>query len=116
MKRNKWRVSARLGIWLIVASTYAAAGTTVVINALDAPYRQLRQPAAGVHASAEDRAMAAAKLAAVYRARSGAPFSALPVGTTLEVRWPDGSRETLRVVDPRSPSGMQVEGAASGKH
>lgn len=115
MKRSKWRVSARWGVWLLVASTYAAAGTTVVINALDAPYRQLQEPSAGVQASAEERAMAAAKLAAIYRARSGSPFSALPVGTTLEVRWPDGSRETLRVVDPRSPTGMQAEPASQAK-
>jgi hypothetical protein len=113
MKRSKWRPGSRLGIGLLVISTYAAAGTTVVINALDAPYRQVQQPAVAHQASAEERAMAAAKLAAIYRARSGAPFSALPVGTTLEVRWPDGSRETLRVVDPRSPSGMQAEPAAA---
>lgn len=112
MKASKFRLSGRLGIWLLVVSTYAAAGTTVVINALDAPYRQLQQPATSAHASADERAMAAAKLAAIYRARSGAPFSALPVGTTLEVRWPDGSRETLKVVDPRSPNGIQVEHAA----
>lgn len=115
MKRSKWRMSGRLGIWLLVVSTYAAAGTTVVINALDAPYRQLQQPSLGQHASDEERAMAAAKLAAIYRARSGSPFTALPVGTTLEVRWPDGSRETLRVVDPRSPAGMQLERGAVAK-
>ncbi|HVK50796.1 MAG TPA: hypothetical protein VM469_03550 [Pseudoxanthomonas sp.] len=109
MKRNRWRPSARLAIVLLVLCTYAAAGTTVVINALDAPYRQLTHTSVGQPVSADERAMAAAQLAAIYRARSGAPFSALPVGTTLEVRWPDGSRETLKVVDPRSPNGMQIE-------
>lgn len=101
-----------LAMWMLVVATYAAAATTVVINALDAPYRNLRQLPAGTGASAEERAMGAAQLAAIYRARSGAPFSALPVGTTMEVRWPDGTRETLRVVDPRSPHGVVLEPAA----
>lgn len=92
-------------VWLLVFVTYAAAAATVVIHAMDAPYRQLARLPAGVQASPEERAIGAAQMVALYRARSGAPFSALPAGTTLEVTWPDGSRETLRIVDPSSPLG-----------
>lgn len=106
MKRIGLRVRSSVLMWLLVFATYAAAGTTVVLNALEAPYRNLRQMPTGTHAGSDERAIGAAQLAALYRARSGAPFSALPVGTTLEVRWPDGTRETLRVVDPRSPTGV----------
>lgn len=111
MKRTRFGTRAQVAVWLLVFATYAAAATTVVINVLDAPYRNLQQLPTGRHASPEERSLGAAQLAAIYRARSGAPFSALPVGTTLEVRWPDGSRETLRVVDPRSPHGVVLDDA-----
>ncbi|MGS1077819.1 hypothetical protein [Pseudoxanthomonas beigongshangi] len=98
-------------LWMLVFVTYAAAAATVVINAMDAPYRDLQRTPAGVQASQEDRAIGAAQMVALYRARSGAPFSVLPAGTTLEVTWPDGSSETLRIVDPLSPTGvMPVKG------
>lgn len=105
MNRRRFRAWPHMWLTLLVFVTYAAAAATVVINALDLPYRALHLPS-GLKASADERSLAAAQLVALHRARSGAPFSSLPVGTTVEVRWPDGSRETLRVVDPKSPNGL----------
>lgn len=105
MNRRRFRLRPHMGLTLLVFATYAAAAATVVINALDLPYRTLHLPE-GMKASADERSRAAVQLVALHRARSGAPFSSLPAGTTVEVRWPDGSRETLRVVDPKSPNGV----------
>ncbi len=106
MKARRFLPTRHAWLALLVFITYAAAAATVVINALDLPYRGLQQIPHGVEASREARAIGAAQLVAIYRARSGAPFSTLPAGTTVEVQWPDGSRETLRVVDPLSPTGV----------
>lgn len=106
MSRMRFLPKAHIWLWALVFVSYAAAAATVVINAMDAPYRQLQQMPAGVQASQEQRAMGAAQMVAMYRARSGAPFAALPAGTTLQVTWPDGSSETLRIVDPLSPTGV----------
>lgn len=116
MSRMRFWPKAHVWLWLLVFVTYAAAAATVVINAMDAPYRNLQQVPSGVQASPEERAIGAAQMVALYRARSGAPFSALPAGTTLEVTWPDGSRETLRVTDPSSPTGVvPVKGSQQTK-
>ncbi|MGN7832986.1 hypothetical protein ACTJI2_15405 [Pseudoxanthomonas sp. 22568] len=115
--RNRFLPRPHIWLWMLVFVTYAAAAATVVINAMDAPYRDLQRTPAGVRASQEDRAIGAAQMVALYRARSGAPFSALPAGTTLEVTWPDGSSETLRIVDPLSPTGVvPVKGTQKQLH
>jgi hypothetical protein len=42
----------------------------------------------------------------VYRAQSGMPFASLPAGSTFQVVWPDGSTETMVIVDPTSSLGV----------
>ncbi|RAX28714.1 hypothetical protein, partial [Enterococcus sp. HPCN18] len=49
----------------------------------------------------------ASQVAAVYRAQSGMPFASLPAGSTFQVVWPDGSTETMVIVDPTSPNGVR---------
>ncbi|MNO10321.1 hypothetical protein D3C81_2341100 [compost metagenome] len=42
----------------------------------------------------------------MYRAQSGMPFASLPAGSTFQVVWPDGSTETMVIVDPTSSLGV----------
>jgi len=52
------------------------------------------------------RRAGASQVAAVYRAQSGMPFASLPAGSTFQVVWPDGSTETMVIVDPTSSLGV----------
>lgn len=106
--RGVWSRRLALGFWTVLVTGYAATAASVVIDALDEDYRGLSQVAATSAASPQERRdLSAAQLAAVYRARSGAPFAALPPGSTLKVVWPDGSSEYVVVVDPAASGGVE---------
>lgn len=96
-----------LGTLLFVAYSALAVGI-VIVDARDANLRSLSKVQLTTVASSEGKRTAgAAEVAAIYRARSGMPFSTLPAGSTFQIVWPDGSTETLQIVDPTSSAGIQ---------
>lgn len=104
-----WRRRLTWPFWVALLMAYSAMAATVAIDALDEDYRGLSQVAATDARSGDaQRSLSATQLAAIYRARSAAPFSALPPGSTLKVVWPDGSSEYVVVVDPASSAGVQA--------
>jgi hypothetical protein len=110
MKENRYMRRAKACFWVLLVGIYSVASADVVIDVLRGDeYRQLSNVAAtSVVAPAEARAAGAAQLAAIYRARSGTPFSSLPPGSTFKVVWPDGSTEYVKVLSPASGAGVQV--------
>ena len=62
---------------------------------------------AKVQSTPEARRAGASQVAAVFRAQSAMPFTSLPAGSTFQVVWPDGSTETMVIVDPSSPNGVR---------
>jgi len=109
MKYRRWMHGAKfwLGALLFVAYSALAVGI-VIVDARDAQLRNFSQVQLTTVASSEDhRSASAAQVAAVYRAQSGMPFSTLPAGSTFQIVWPDGSTETLQIVDPTSTVGVQ---------
>lgn len=103
-----WSRRLAFGFWALLVMAYAAMAASVVVDALDEDYRGLSQVSTTTVESPRDRRnLSAAQLAAVYRARSGAPFASLPPGSTLKVVWPDGSSEYVIVVDPASSTGVE---------
>lgn len=103
---------ARLRFWLWVAlfGGYSVTAVGVMVQALVGEnHDNLSQVAVtSVDSAAEARIAGAAQLAAVYRAQSGTPFSALPPGSTFKVIWPDGSSEYVTVVSQSSVAGVQL--------
>lgn len=101
-------VAAKIGFWALLVTAYSVGAVGVMIDVLSDDYQGLSQVAVtSVHSPEESRTMSAAQLAAVYRARSGAPFSSLPPGSTFRVVWPDGSSEYVVVVNPAGTGGVQ---------
>ena len=107
MKYKRTRPGSNLLVWSLVVVAYAAAAATLVIETRDPQYRDLsRIGHMTIHAPEDARRLGAAQVAALYRARSGTPFSTLSPGSTIKVVWPDGSAETVRITDPSSPLGV----------
>ena len=96
-------------VWLLLFAVYAVAAVGVtVFDAMDDGYDELSQVTlVTVHASEDMRRLGATQMAAVFRARSGAPFTSLPPGSTVKVVWPDGSSEYVVVVNPAASDGMR---------
>ncbi|HEY0859821.1 hypothetical protein MUU77_02900 [Pseudoxanthomonas sp. F37] len=108
MKYKRTRPGSNLLVWSLVVVAYAAAAATLVIETRDPQYRDLsRIGHMTIHAPEDARRLGAAQVAALYRARSGTPFSTLSPGSTIKVVWPDGSAETVRITDPSSPLGVE---------
>lgn len=108
MKYKRTRPGSNLLVWSLVVVAYAAAAATLVIETRDPEYRDLsRIGHMTIHAPEDARRLGAAQVAALYRARSGTPFSTLSPGSTIKVVWPDGSAETVRITDPSSPLGVE---------
>ncbi|SEL49794.1 hypothetical protein SAMN05428989_1782 [Pseudoxanthomonas sp. GM95] len=108
MKYRRWKHGAKfwLGTVLFVAYSALAVGV-VIVDARDANLRNLSKVQLTTVASPEaKRSAGAAEVAAIYRAQSGMPFSTLPAGSTFQIVWPDGSTETLQIVDPTSSTGI----------
>ncbi|CAN4277891.1 hypothetical protein LJR125_000752 [Pseudoxanthomonas sp. LjRoot125] len=109
MKYKRTRPGVNVLVWGLVAVAYAAAAATIVIETRNPEYRDLsRVGHMTVHAPDEARRLGAAQVAALYRARSGTPFSTLAPGSTIKVVWGDGSAETVRITDPASPLGAEL--------
>ena len=108
MNYRRWLHGAKF--WLVVALfvAYSAAAVGIVmVDTAENRYRDLAQVhLTKVDSSEQVRRTGAAQVAAVYRARSGMPFSALPSGSSFQIVWPDGSTETMTIVDPRSKNGV----------
>jgi hypothetical protein len=110
MKDTRNLRRAKACFWLLLIGIYSVATADVVIDVMRGQeYRQFSAVAAtSVHSPAEVRAAGAAQIAAIYRARSAAPFSTLPPGSKFKVVWPDGSTEYVQVVSPTSSAGTEM--------
>lgn len=108
MNYRRWLYGAKF--WIVVALFVAYSAMAVGVVLLDTSesrYRQLTQVRlTHVDSPEHVRRSGATQAAAVYRAQSGMPFSSLPTGSTFQVVWPDGSTETMEIVDPRSSNGI----------
>ena len=100
---------AKFWFWVVLFVAYSAGAVgLLMIDTYDDRYRHLSKvELTNVQAPKETRQVGASQVAAVYRAQSGMPFSSLPAGSSFQVVWPDGSTETMVIVDPTSPSGVQ---------
>lgn len=109
MTYRRWLHGAKFWLLVLLFVAYAAAAVGVVmIDTAEDRYRGLSQVRlTEVGSTPGQRRAAAADVAAVYRAQSGLPFAALPSGATFQIVWPDGSTETMRIVDPRSQGGIE---------
>ncbi|MFX1725453.1 hypothetical protein [Stenotrophomonas sp. AS1] len=100
---------AKFWFWVALFVAYSAGAVgLVMIDTYDDRYRSLSKvQLTSVKADAEVRRAGASQVAAVYRAQSGMPFASLPTGSTFQVVWPDGSTETMVIVDPTSSLGVE---------
>lgn len=106
MKYKHARPGANLLVWGLVVVAYAAAAATIIVETRAPGFRDLsRVGHMTIHAPDDARRLGAAQVAALYRARSGTPFSTLSPGSTIRIVWSDGSSEVVRVTDPSSPLG-----------
>jgi len=106
---------AKFWIWVVLFVAYSAGAVgLVLIDTYQDRYRALSKvKLTKVTSDADLRRAGASQAAAIYRAQSGAPFSTLQPGSSFQIVWPDGSVETVRVVDPASPLGTEpVQGTA----
>ena len=100
---------AKFWFWVALFVAYSAGAVgLVMIDTYDDRYRSLSKvQLTSVKADAEVRRAGASQVAAVYRAQSGMPFASLPSGSTFQVVWPDGSTETMLIMDPTSSLGVE---------
>jgi len=99
---------AKFWFWVVLFVAYSAGAVgLVMIDTYEDRYRSLSKvQLTSVKAPEDTRRAGASQVAAVYRAQSGMPFSSLPAGSTFQVVWPDGSTETMVIVDPTSSLGV----------
>lgn len=111
MNYRRLLIGARFWFWVVAFVAYSAAAVGIVmIDTADIRYQNLSQVhLTSVKSDEQVRRMGAAQVAALYRARSGMPFDALPPGATFQIVWPDGSTETVTVVDPTSSTGNDLQ-------
>lgn len=109
MRFRWWSPRASVLFWLLLFTAYAVAAVgIVVLDARNEDYGDFSKVATTtIHATEDMRNLGAAQLAAVHRARSGAPFTSLPPGSTVRVVWPDGSSEYVVIVNPASSVGVR---------
>ena len=100
---------AKFWFWVALFVAYSAGAVgLVMIDTYDDRYRSLSKvKLTSVKADADVRRAGASQVAAVYRAQSGMPFASLPTGSTFQVVWPDGSTETMVIMDPTSSLGVE---------
>lgn len=98
----------KLLFWTFLLTAYSVVAAGVVIDVFGEDYRGMSAvTATSVHSPLEKRTAGATQVAAAYRADSGAPFSALPTGSSFKVIWPDGSSEYVTVVSVSSRDGVR---------
>jgi len=109
MKYRRFLHGAKFWFWVALFMAYSAGAVgLLMVDTQDDRYRQLSKvELTQVQSTAETRSLGAGQVAAVYRAQSGLPFSSMPAGSTFQVVWPDGSTETMVIVDPLSPNGVR---------
>ncbi|WMJ70704.1 hypothetical protein [Stenotrophomonas sp. 24(2023)] len=109
MNYRRFLHGAKFWFWVVLFVAYSAGAVgLLMIDTYEDRYRYLSKVETTSVASRDEvRRAGASQVAAVYRAQSGMPFSSLPAGSTFQVVWPDGSTETMVVVDPTSPNGVQ---------
>ena len=95
--------------WFLLFTAYSVTAVgVVVLDAGNDDYGALSKVSSTtVQATEEMRNLGAAQMAAVYRARSGTPFTSLAPGSTLRIVWPDGSSEYVVVSNPASSGGVR---------
>ena len=114
MKHRRFLHGARFWLWVALFLAYSAGAVGVFLfDTHEDRYRNLSQvKLTTVESPLDQRRAGASQAAAVYRAQSGMPFSTLPAGSSLQILWPDGSAETVLILDPASPLGSQpLEGS-----
>ena len=98
--------------WLSIAALLAytvAAAAVFLIDTRDPALATLPLvQGTSVDSPAARRQGAGTELAAAMRAGRPLPLAELPAGTRFDVVWPDGSRESLQVLDPASALGVDV--------
>lgn len=115
MNYRRFLHGAKFWVWVVLFVAYSVGAVgMLLIDTDEGRYRNLSQvKLTTVKADADVRRAGASQAAALYRAQSGMPFSTLPPGSTFQIVWPDGSTETVVVVDPTSPLGTEpVKGSA----
>lgn len=100
---------AKFWFWVALFVAYSAGAVgLLMIDTQEDRYRRLSSvELTKVQSTPDARRNGASQVAAVYRAKSGMPFNSLPAGSTFQVVWPDGSTETMMIVDPTSPNGVR---------
>ena len=108
MNYRRFLHGAKFWFWVALLVAYSAGAVgLVMIDTYDDRYRKLSKVTlTSVKAHEDVRRAGASQVAAVYRAQSGMPFASLPAGSTFQVVWPDGSTETMVIVDPTSSLGV----------
>ena len=108
MKYRRILHGAKFWFWVALFVAYSAGAVgLLMIDTQEDRYRRLSTvELTKVQSSADARSAGASQVAAVYRAQSGMPFASLPAGSTFQVVWPDGSTETMVIVDPTSSLGV----------
>jgi len=111
MNYRRWLIGAKFWFWVLAFVAYSAAAVGIVlIDTADSRYQNLSQVRlTSVKSDEQVRRVGAAQVAALYRAQSGMPFASLPPGATFQIVWPDGSTETVTVVDPTSSTGNTLQ-------
>jgi hypothetical protein len=110
MNYRRWRHGAKFWFWVLALLAYSAAAAAgwLMIDTAAQRYRGLsRVELTTAHADPDLRGAGAAQVAAIYRVRSGMPFSTLSPGSTFQIVWPDGSAETVMIVSPTSSLGAE---------
>jgi len=109
MKYRRLLHGAKFWFWVALFFAYSAGAVgLLMVDTQEDRYRLLSKvELTRVQSSHDMRAAGASQVAAVYRATSGLPFSSMPAGSTFQVVWPDGSTETMVIVDPSSPNGVR---------
>ena len=109
MNYRRWIQGARFWLWTLAFVAYAVvAAGMLIIDTAERRYGNLSQvKLVTVKSEEQARRIGATQVAAIYRAQSGMPFSTLPAGSTFQIVWPDGSTETMVILDARAgASGM----------
>ncbi|WP_313318231.1 hypothetical protein [Stenotrophomonas sp.] len=109
MNYRRFLHGAKFWIWVVLLVAYSAGAVGVVlIDTYEARYSRLSKiKLTNVRSDEDLRRAGASQAAALYRAQSGLPFSTLQPGSSFQIVWPDGSVETVKVVDPTSPLGTE---------
>ena len=109
MTYRRFLHGAKFWFWVVLFLAYSAGAVgLLMIDTYEDRYRQLSKvELTKVQSAPEVRSAGASQVAAVYRAQSGLPFASLPAGSTFQVVWPDGSTETMVIIDPTSPNGVR---------